>query len=180
MQPYKEVSLQSEDARRALIFFSFTCPICATHHSTLANWGGALPADWRAEFIPVVVPERDSVMGARAFFAVAGADPSKLVDFMRAVYNEIHVKGQRADNPQTWSNAVRAAGVRGFEDAWAKVPQRYVNDAWRKLIAYRVDSTPSIAVGGRFVITPDNTNGDQAMFYQLANGMVSKIIAERG
>jgi thiol:disulfide interchange protein DsbA len=62
----------------------------------------------------------------------------------------------------------------------AEVPQGYIDDAWRRLVAYRVGCTPSVAIGGRFVITPDNTNGDQAMFYQLANGMVSKAIAERG
>lgn len=176
--PFNEVQRQSDDARSALIFFDFNCPVCATHHEKLVSWGSALPREWRAEFIPVALPTKESVVAARAFFAVAAADPAKLTAFMAAAYRRVHGAGAPMSAQSTWTAAVREAGVRGFEAAWAKVSTKQLEAAMAKLLTYGINSTPSIAIGGRFVITPDNTNGEANLFYQLANGMVSRAMSQ--
>lgn len=78
------------------------------------------------------------------------------------------------DDGKTWGYIARSSHLDGFDEAWKKVDEKSLRDAFDKLVSYRIDATPSIAIGGRYVITPDNTNGDQELFFKLANGMVSK------
>ncbi|WP_234830842.1 thioredoxin domain-containing protein [Pseudomonas savastanoi] len=177
--PYKEVNLQSQDARKVIVFFSFGCPVCATYDQVLARWSQTMPAGWSTEFIPVAVPDKGNYMAARAFYAVQDADPARLPAFMSAAYAQIHEGGMEMENPQTWAKAVAAAKVQGFEKAWANVTQARLEGAFAKLLTYGVDATPSLAIGGRFIITPDDVQGDNNMFIQLANGMVSKVIQNR-
>lgn len=177
MAPFKEVKQQPDDAQRALIFFDFGCPVCAEYHERLTAWGSDLPRPWRAEFVPVTLPSKESALSSRAFFAVAAADPAKLSAFMAAAYRSVHNEGRRRSDPAMWREAVARAGVRGFDAAWARVSRRQLEASMAKLLSYGIDATPSIAIGGRFVVSPDSTHGDPNLFFQLANGMVSKAIS---
>ncbi|TCV51507.1 thiol:disulfide interchange protein DsbA/DsbL [Pseudomonas sp. 460] len=171
--------MQTQDARKVIVFFSFSCPVCATYDQVLTRWSQTMPAGWSAEFIPVAVPDKGNYMAARAFYAVQDADPARLPAFMSAAYAQIHEGGMEMENPQTWAKAVAAAKVQGFEKAWANVTQARLESAFAKLLTYGVDATPSLAIGGRYIITPDDVQGDNSLFLQLANGMVSKVIQNR-
>lgn len=177
--PYREVTLQSQDARKVIVFFSFSCPVCASYDQLLTRWSQTMPTGWSAEFIPVAVPDKGNYMAARAFYAVQDADPARLPAFMSAAYAQIQEGGMEMENPQTWAKAVATAKVQGFEKAWANVTQDRLESAFAKLLTYGVDATPSMAIGGRYVINPDDVQGDNQMFISLANGMVSKVIQNR-
>lgn len=138
-----------------------------------------MPPGWTAEFLPVAVPDKGNYIAARAFFAVQDADPARLAAFMSAAFSLIHQNGMTMENPETWSKAVAIAQVQGFEDAWHKVTQKRLEAAFAKLLTYGVDATPSMAIGGRYVITPDDVAGDNGLFMSLANGMVSKVMQNR-
>lgn len=177
--PYREVPYRAEDAKKVLIFFSFSCPICANYHAGLVQWAKTLPKGWTAEFVPVAVPDSESVISTRAYYAAKAADPARLDDFVQAVYANIHEKRMNPAAPATWRQAQVDAGVSGFHQAWVNEDKGLIHQAFKKLRQYRVQETPSVAIGGRYVITPDNTNGDIGMFFQLANGMVSKAMTGR-
>jgi len=174
--PYKEVPAQAEDAKKVLVFFSFSCPVCASYDQGLSRWAQTMPPGWTAEFMPVALPDKGNYIAARAFFAVKDADPSRLPAFMSAAYSLIHQNGMTQENPATWSRAVEIAQVRGFNEAWAKVTPGRLEKAFAKLLTYGVDATPSLVIGGRYIISPDSTAGDNVMFFNLANGMISKVI----
>jgi len=177
--PYREVAKQEFDQKKVYIFFSFGCTVCASYDRALDRWAATMPEGWTAEFVPVAVPEKGSYMAARAYYAVLDADPRRIGPFMTSAYSLVHDHGMALDDEQTWKKAVAAANVQGFEKAWAGVTQVRLESALAKLLTYGVDATPSIAIGGQYVITPDNVNGDNNMFLQLANGMVSKVIQNR-
>jgi thiol:disulfide interchange protein DsbA len=63
--------------------------------------------------------------------------------------------------------------------AWQRVPVDRIGRAVEKLVAYRVQSTPSLAIAGRYVVTLDDTQGDTDLFLRLASGLLSKSIATR-
>lgn len=172
--PYREVALKAEDSKKALIFISFTCPVCAGYHDQLAKWAKSLPPGWKAEFVPVVEPQRDTVIAARAFYAATLANASYVPTWMTYAFSAIQDRGMPVDDGKTWGYIARSSHLDGFDEAWKKVDEKSLRDAFDKLVSYRIDATPSIAIGGRYVITPDNTNGDQELFFKLANGMVSK------
>lgn len=178
MKPYREIARQASDAKHALIFFDFACPVCATLHDRLARWGASLPKDWRVSFIPVALQNKESLMAARAYYAVAVHEPERLLPFMAAVYKAAAGSQGRLALEGTWVSAAKEAQLKNFQAAWAKVDREVVVAANRKLVGYGIEVTPSVAIDGRFIITPDNTNGNADLFIQLCNGMVSKAIAE--
>ncbi|HIH2745486.1 TPA: thiol:disulfide interchange protein DsbA/DsbL [Burkholderia lata] len=177
--PYRTVVAKPEDRKKVLIFVSFTCPFCAAYDEHLIRWSHTLPPDWTVEFVPVVLPrDRDSVIAARAFYAVRSIDPAYLDTWMPEVYTEIQNRGSKVDDPKTWTAIANRLEMRNFAAAWSSVKPDSVTNAYKELVGYGVDATPSMAIGGKYVITPDNTNGNEDLFFQLANGMVSTVISQ--
>lgn len=172
--PFREVPSRSSDARKVFCFFSFTCPVSAGYHASIAQWGETLPRGWQLEFVPVTLPERETIIASRAYFAAMNADPAKIYDFVGAAYSLIQQQGMRQDDAQTWIRAAKMAGITRFAAGWQKVPASAVKKPYEDLLAYDVSATPSLSIGGRYVITPDDTNGDKDLFIQLASAMVSK------
>jgi thiol:disulfide interchange protein DsbA len=174
--PYREVRKQDGDTSRVLAFFSFSCPACRGLHVSLSRWGKTLPGGVAFAFVPAVLPERPAIAAARGWYAAqaAGASMEAFADSVYALHQE---RGMALDNPDLWRRAAQASGARGFEEAWRSVGERDIEMAGRKLAAYDIQATPSLAIGGRFVITPDDTQGDVPLFFRLANGLVSKVVA---
>jgi thiol:disulfide interchange protein DsbA len=176
--PYREIPRVNEDAKIVLIFIDFACPYCASMHDRLARWGASLPRDWRVAFVPVTVQSVESVMAARAYYAAAAADPGKFIQFVGAAYKHVGGDHRRMGQPQIWRAVAAEAKIKGFDEAFKRVDQKQVADANAQLRLYGINKTPSIAIDGRFVITPDNANGNVDTFFQLANGLVSKAMTE--
>ncbi|WP_225934843.1 MULTISPECIES: thioredoxin domain-containing protein [unclassified Cupriavidus] len=174
--PYREVPREAEDSKKVLIFISLTCPVCAAYHEQIAKWALSLPKGWSAEFVPVVEAHRDTVIAARAFYAAKALNATYLPAFLSYAYSAIQDRGMPVSDGKTWSFIASSSHLQGFDAAWKNVNPATVQAAFNKLIRYRIDATPSIAIGGRYVITPDSTNGDQELFFKLANGMVSKAM----
>lgn len=172
--PFREVPLRSSDARKVICFFSFTCPVCAAYHASIAQWGESLPRGRQLEFVPVTLPERETIIATRAYYAALKANPARIYDFVGAAYSLIQQHGMRQDDAQTWERAAKMAGIERFAAGWQKVSADAVKKPYDDLIAYEITATPSLVVGGRYVITPDDTNGDKDLFIQLASAMVSK------
>jgi thiol:disulfide interchange protein DsbA len=146
------------------------------YHGLLSNWGTSLPKGWKFEFVPVVVPERESVLTARSFYAVSNADTNRLNDFMMAAFAAIQQQNKDPKLESTWVKILRDQRISGIEDAWRRVSEQQVLSSLEGLVKYKINATPTLVIDGRYVITPDNTNGDHSLFLQLANGMVSKAM----
>jgi thiol:disulfide interchange protein DsbA len=172
--PFREVGFRLADSRKVLCFFSFTCPVCAAYHASVAQWGESLPPGWKLEFVPVTLPQRETVIAARAYFAALKSDPAKIYDFVGSAYSQIQQHGMKQDDPRTWAEAARIARITRFDENWGKISTGAVKKPYDDLIAYQISATPSLAIGGRYVITPDDTNGDRDLFFRLAAAMVSK------
>lgn len=41
---------------------------------------------------------------------------------------------------------------------------------------YRVRKTPTVIIGGRYLVTPDSVGARHDLFAQLLNGLVSRIL----
>ncbi len=164
------------DRRKALIFISFTCPVCASYSSQLVTWSKTMPPGWEAEFIPVVQPDKESVMAGSAFYAALRADPARLGDFLSNAFSAIQDRNMRMADGKTWAYIAERARIRGFGQAAAQITAEPLQRAYGKLDLYRIDATPSVAIAGQYVITPDSVNGDNNLFFQLANGLISRAL----
>ena len=161
-----------------LIFIDFACPYCAAMHERMSRWGASLPRDWRVAFVPVTVNSVESVMASRAYYAALAADPARFIQFVTAAYKNVAGNQQRMADPKLWRNIAAEAKIKGFDEAFRRVEEKTIATAYAKLLQYQITATPSIAVDGRLVITPQNANGNTDTFFQLANGLVSKAMIE--
>ena len=179
--PYAEVTPVGEDTYRCIAFFQFTCPHCRDLHPSLVRWGRSLPRGVGFEFMPVLVPtaplDRGQVMAARAWYAVLLAAPARLDAFAASAYALVQDGRMSMEAGATWEAAARQAGVGDFARAWERVPVDRLQRAMEKLAAYRIQSTPSLVIAGRYVVTLDDTQGDAELFLRLASGLLSKTLS---
>lgn len=177
--PYKTVGPFKEDASRVIVFFAFDCDHCRETFPAITKWGATLPTNIKFELMPVTTAEPQYTIPSRAWYAATatGATTPKMRQFAEEVMDLVQVNGMSITSPDVWRKAVVYAGIKNFETAWKSVPPATLERAIKKLSDYQVTSTPAVVIDGRYVITPDNTNGDLGLFLQLASGLLSSAIA---
>lgn len=198
--PFRSINLPNE-SKTVAIFFDFTCQFCAKYHPTLIRWISTVPKTIRVFQYPVVnVADKfslqEQINSAKCFYAAASlSTAAQLEIFISAIYearmNFVGTIGASSssvafDNlvsplsmPSTWIKAAKSARIN--ESAFHRlVTSNATNEkiklAARKLLDYRIIETPSIGIGGRYVLSSNSTDGDQEMFFNLLNGLVSEIV----
>ena len=176
--PYRIVGPIPEDRRTALVFFSFTCPFSLQYHETLWDWAESLPRSWQVRFVPVLVQGIESLHSLRAYTAASLTDASKLRGFMSVAFNELLQRQADAKSETTWLRIVDGAGYSrsDFGEAWKSLGDTtaMIDPIVERQARYDLEVTPSVVIGGNYLVTPDSTNANEALFVQLLNGMVSK------
>lgn len=178
--PFQPVGPFAEEADAVFGFFLFTCPFCRKHMPQIQAWGGTLPSPLRFGSSPIP-QEPAGLQGARAFYAVRRAAPGKLDDFENTVYASIQDAQANPTDPKTYLAAARTVGIdmNALQTWWNhKQVQREVFMAKLRYERYAIEHTPSISVGGRFVLYADLTNGDYAVMLNLANGIISQMLPQ--
>lgn len=139
-----------------LEFFAYTCPHCFAMEPMMAKWSQTLPENVAFKRVPVA-------------FNASMADLQKLyyslealgrLDLHEKVFQAIHRERKRLTGFNAMADWAQAQGVdrQQFEAAFKsfginnKVAR--ANELTRN---YKIDSTPSIAIGGRYVTSPGMT-----------------------
>lgn len=182
-RPFRRVNV-GEDGRRVLFFFDFACPYCAEYHSSLMNFQSSVPKQIQTLLIPVVNPaelarKNELIAAAKCFYAAQEVGSRDQVrTFVANVYS-LYPQTRSLMNKDMWAKAIKSAGIdiQRFANALnAKANNQQVMFAARKTAAYDLRATPSVAVGGKYVMTPDDVMGDKEMFFNMLNGLTSEIL----
>lgn len=182
VMPYLTVGPIESDSDTVRLFFSYACSFCRASHEALVGWGKSLPTPFQFRETPVI-GDPSSLTAAIAFYAVRKIAPGKLGSYNRLIYEGVQQKGRALTDMKLYAEAVHRVGIdlKHFGEAAASVEIKNIATAAANLPkAYRISSTPSVAAGGRYVITPEVTRGVNENFMMLANGVISKVIHERG
>lgn len=182
-QPYRTVNV-AEDGRRVLFFFDFGCPFCAAYHGPLLNFAATVPQQIQTMFIPVVnladlSRRQEQIIAAKCYYAAMEVATKAQMSIFSASIYESYPEVRNLVSKAIWIKAIKAAGIdpgkfsRALGGNNTELQGKF---AARKTIQYALTATPSIAVGGKYVITPDDVVGDQSMFFQLLNGLTSAIL----
>ena len=175
-RPYIELAPPiSEDLQKVLTFFSFSCPFCRLQHDAIANWATGLPTKYlQHEFVPVVT-DKQTMTAAIIYYAARRQypKPRDLQAFMGRAYMAIQDGNKSMTDPKTWVPLL----ARPFA---ANDHKTDVIAAAKRLVDYQITNTPSIAMAGRYVITPEIVNGRTDTFIQLANGVASMALSSMG
>lgn len=166
-----------EDRQKVFLFFQFGCPFSATLHASAISWARTLPPAITFARIPVVFATQDKP-AAIAHSMVRILAPSKLDQFEYSVFDDV-AKGSNPHEPEVFTRALRLVGVdpkqyeqRQMQDVIAARVQRMARLGWQ----YRVEVTPSVAIGGNLLLTPGQVNGDFQQLFQLVGAAVSRLL----
>ena len=176
LRPYLQVKTVPGDENKVRGFFSPSCAYSKMYLPFFKNLAATLPADKQFVFTPLV-NKGDGISYALSFMAVQKYYPAYVNNFVEASLNGVQEKGLSTTN---WAGIDRIAHA-------AHVPvsvPRLVHDHMSTLKtavtstielqnALAITNTPAISVAGTYIVTPEFTNGDTALFSQLVNGLVS-------
>jgi thiol:disulfide interchange protein DsbA len=166
------------------MFFDFTCAFCATYHDPISQWALTVPKKVSVRMIPVInvheaARKEEQALAAIAYYAAFRiATRDQLRQFVASVYDSHH-EGMPLAKRQIWERAARVARLNlkdyfgGFKSDFAEQSARF---SGFKTMQYRLVATPSISVGGRYVLVPDDVGGDQKMFFNILNGLTSEVL----
>lgn len=186
--PVKDVSPYVEkDKSTVIVFFKFGCPACRIFHPALTEWGKTLPKDISFQFSPVIEPgdgknvSDETLFGLQSFWVAEKIGTKAQRDgFAFDAYSLVQDERAGADRDR-WFDALLAQGLKSKNIVSAWKSELELGDARvLRQFHYRPTTTPTLVICGKWMISPESANGDQELFAQLANGLVSRCIDERG
>ncbi|WP_409748859.1 hypothetical protein [Limnohabitans sp.] len=182
-RPFRSVNA-AEDGRRVLFFFDFACPFCASYHEPLMTFSRTVPQTIQTMFLPIInvadlARKDEQIIAAKVYYAALSiATRPQINRFVAYVYRAYPLSRDLKDRSM-WRAAIMDSGidVPRFTQAFkATASNIQLTNAARKLMQYDVRATPSVGIGGKYVISPDDVGGDQAMFFNILNGLTSEIL----
>jgi len=157
-----------------LEFFAYTCPHCQAMEPLAARWATTLPE--HVVFKPVPVAFNASMADLqRLYYTLEALDR---LDLHRAVFRAIHDERKRIFNASAMTDWIAQQGVdrQQFEATFKSFGvQTKVARANELARAYRIDGTPTIAVGGRFTTSPSQNASYEATITQ-ANTLLQRVL----
>jgi hypothetical protein len=176
LKPYMQVKTVAGDERMVRAFFSPGCSYSRSYFQFFKNLQATLPEGKSFAFTPVV-NKADGLSYAMSFLAVQNFRPSYLNNFIEASLVGVQDKGISTLNWAGIDRIGRAAGVPGSVPQLVRTNEKTLGVALKGLIdlqhALGVTNTPAVSVAGTYIVTPEFTAGDAAMFSQLVNGLIS-------
>lgn len=165
------------DKVEVLEFFSYTCGHCAAIDPLITEWEKTLGED--VELLHVPVAFNASMQPTQKFYyAIQALDR---MDLHSKLFDAIHKERQRLFNEDALIDWAVEQGV-DKEQITAAMSSFGVNSKARNARQltndYRVEGTPSIAVGGRYFTSPSMT-GTYEGSIQQAQQLLDQILAEK-
>ena len=153
----------SGDRIEVLEFFWYGCVHCFNLEPALAVWSAKLGADVALRRVPAVFNDRWA-HDATIFYALEAIGAAERAH--RALFEAIHVKRLNTTNERLFTEWLKSQGIddAAFGEAFRSfgVSSRVLR-AVQLTAAYRVEGTPSLAVGGRYAVSADQAATGRAM-----------------
>ncbi len=176
LKPYLQVKPIPGEEKSVRVFFSPACQYSRMYLQFFRNLASTLPEDKEFIYTPLV-NKADGVSYAMAFAAVQRYYPTHLNAFIEvsmiaaqdkgvstASWAGIDRLGRSLKLPVSLPALVKAKNAEIIKDVELYVSVRH---------NLQVQNTPAVAVAGTYVVTPEFTKGDAALFSQLVNGIIS-------
>ena len=124
-----------------------------------------------------MVNKGDGISYAVSFLAVQRYYPAYLPNYVEASLIGVQDKGISTSN---WAGLDRIGKAAHLPVPVSKLAFQHVkelNADLKNLTSLQskmdITNTPAVAVAGTYIVTPEFTQGDAAMFSQLVNGLIS-------
>ncbi len=176
LKPYLQVKPVPGDEETVRVFFSPSCQYSRAYFQFFKNLQATLPKEKTFQFTPLV-NKADGIQFALSFLAVQKYYPAYLHNFMEAAFVGVQEKGISTQNWAGIERVGRAARIPVSVPELVSAHEATLKPNLERLLvlqkALQITNTPSVAVAGTYVVTPEFTGGDVALFSQLVNGIIS-------
>ncbi len=176
LRPYLQVKPVAGDERIVRVFVSPGCPFSKMYLQFFRNLAATLPTGKTLIYTPLV-NRADGVAYAMGFAAVQRYHPALLDNFIEASMVASQDKGIATS---TWPGLERIGKASGLPVSLPKLVSASKVEVMADVERYvslrhnlQVLNTPAVSVAGTYVVNPEFTKGDAALFSQLVNGIVS-------
>jgi len=157
-----------------LEFFAYTCPHCKAMEPLATRWATTLPDTVVLKPVPVAFNASMADL-QRLYYTLEALDR---LDLHRAVFRAIHDERKRIFDARAITDWVAQQGVdrQRFEAAFKSFGvQTKVARANELARVYRIDGTPTIAIGGRFTTSPSQNTSYEATITQ-AQTLLTRVL----
>jgi hypothetical protein len=176
LKPYLQVKPVDGDENKVRGFFSPSCGYSKMYFQFFKNLSMTLPTGTKFEFTPLV-NKRDGISYALSFEAVKKYYPSYVNNYVEASLVGVQDKGLSTLN---WSAIERIGKAARIPASIPKLVHDHFDDLRADVQStmalqhnLTIANTPAVSVAGTYIVTPEFTNGDAALFSQLVNGIIS-------
>ncbi|MGG4775581.1 thiol:disulfide interchange protein DsbA/DsbL [Alcaligenaceae bacterium 429] len=155
-----------------LEFFSYSCPHCATAEPLVAEWATKLPENTVLQRVPIAF-NAGMVDLQRMYYTLEAMDR---LDLHEALFKALHQERKPLFDAKALTQWAADQGIdqdeftKTFNSFGVNTKISKANDLAR---AYRIEATPSLAVGGKYVTNPSMARGIPQML-ELANGLLAQ------
>lgn len=176
LKPYLQVKPVAGDEETVRVFFSPSCPFSRMYFQFFKNLEATLPQDKTFAFTPLV-NKADGIQFALSYLAVQKYYPAYIHNFMEAAFIGVQDKGLSTLNWAGIDRIGRAAHVPVSVPELVQAHGDTLRASLQSLLvlqkSLQITNTPAVSVAGTYIVTPEFTGGDTAMFSQLVNGIIS-------
>ncbi|MBU9598285.1 thiol-disulfide isomerase [Burkholderia multivorans] len=176
LKPYLQVKPVEGEEETVRVFFSPSCQFSRNYFQFFNNLEATLPRQKIFKFTPLV-NKADGIQFALSFIAVQKYYPTYLRNFMEASFIGAQERGISTSN---WAGIERIGHaahvpvpVPRLVAAHATKLERELRAALVRQKLLGITNTPAVSVAGTYIVTPEFTSGDAALFSQLVNGLIS-------
>lgn len=176
LKPYLQVRPIPGEEKTVRVFFSPACQYSRMYLQFFRNLAATLPEDKLFVYTPLV-NKADGMAYAMAFAAVQRYHPTYLNAFIEVSMIATQDKGISTTSWAGIDRLGRASKLPVSLPALVKANNAQIMKDVELYVSVRhnlqVLNTPAVAVAGTYVVTPEFTKGDAALFSQLVNGIIS-------
>lgn len=160
-------------------FFSYACPACAAFEPRLEAWLKQAPEQVRIVRVPVVFSENWKPF-AQAYYAAESLDALDRVH--RPLFEALHDKGRKLRNSKDLigffaeQDIPKDKAEGAFSSFRVDMQLRQGAQALRD---YKIESTPTVVVNGKYVVTPRTAGGHDAMVIVIDRLVQQELAANK-
>ncbi len=174
-QPQRTVARDGVEVRE---FFSYMCPYCYTFAGPMHQWlRNEAPAEVRYVRTPVVFQQSWELL-ARTYYTAEVLDIADQVHL--PLFTAIHDEKRRFRSLEDVAAFLATLGVdreRFMQVADSFAVATRLNQGQQAMRNFRISSTPSVVVAGKYLVTP-RTAGSQERMVQVIDYLVRQEAAE--
>lgn len=175
----QETEAESGDEIEVLEFFSYSCPHCFRLQPFVKNWLKGKPEDVVLRREHVIFNTR-SIPLAKAYYMAE--DLKVLSELHDKLFEAIHRHNMDITSEEALTQVFKAIAevdsATFKEKFWAKEIEDQIREGNRKVSTWRISGTPSLVVGGKYLVTTESAERSHRRMFQIVDFLVEKIRKE--